>query len=822
MSTSSSLPIEHVRGDVERALGRAEPIVVAAPTGSGKSTQLPGWLAEAGPVLVVEPRRVACRALASWVAKLHGETLGEDVGYRVRFDDRTTAETRIVFATPGIALNLLASGEAERFATIMVDEFHERSWEIDLLVMLVRRARAAGGGPRLLLCSATLDTDALVEALAAQRIEAEGRRFPVTVAYRGEATPSPRDLEPRVAAAVEHAIGNWPEGDVLVFLPGKGEIERCGRALARLPVTCCPVHGGLPPAALMRAFAEAPGRRVFLSTNVAETSLTLPGVRVVIDSGLVRRRQHQAGRSVLALLPISRASMEQRAGRAGRVAEGHCIRLWGEGFAADAVTPPEIARVELDDMVLRASQCGISAGELHEAPWVESPPPFALEAAIERLRAAATLDGQGRLTAVGRARAKLPVSTMSARILVDPPSALAGTIADLVALMELSRDLVLPGMQSESVQLARRELFGKAVDEVEVQRLALRAGKARAHGLHPAALEEARKLTRALRAAVGAKSRADEKELDRDALVQHLLERVPEAAFVPRARASKVKGKPRPGKGKGPSAVPWGNGRLEVLVRPTWVPGLEADEQPSAAEAGVLLDLEWLGHGRSAQGRGRMLLRCRLRQLHAAGLGDTTFGPPILDRKGRRTEVVADQERTYAGVCLHRERAPLTGAALCEGIATLLLDGRVIKGLGERVRDDLHLWGLIEQDGEGEPQPVPEPLEFLRERLQTLGLSSFEELSLLEPDDLCPDVEARATARGIFGRALQSLREDFPRIFAYESTVYHCRVELRARRVTLHVQRAKGKGSEPPVRVLPRFRGFAVEYQKASRRLRLR
>ncbi|MEM9462489.1 MAG: helicase-related protein [Myxococcota bacterium] len=826
MSATGPLPIVAVREALREALREDVPMVVAAPTGSGKSTQLPGWIAEdqRGPVLVVEPRRVACRALADWVARLHGTAVGQHVGYRVRFEDRIGPRTQVWFTTPGVALNLLADDGAGRFAAVMVDEFHERSWEIDLVVTLLLRARARGAAVRLLLCSATLDTEALVARLGARLLQAEGRRYPVDVVYQGEGIPTPRDLELRVAAAVDDTLRDGPTGDLLVFLPGKGEIERCGRALAGRPVTVCPVHGGLPPQALVRAFESAPGRRVFLATNVAETSLTLPGVTTVIDSGLVRRRQHQAGHSVLALVPISRASMDQRAGRAGRVAPGRCIRLWGERVRAEPVTPPELVRVSLDDLVLRAAGCGLPASELSTAPWVDPPPAFALNEAIERLRQTGALDARGQLTAVGKARARLPVSAFSARMLVDPPPALAGTVADLVALVELGRDLLLPG-RFEDAEDARRECFGEAVDEVEVQLRALRRGRARREGLHPAALTEARKLASSLRQAIGAPPPSPDEALDRDALVALLLARIPEAAFVPRARADKKKGRggPRRRRDAGPPPIPWGNGVLEVLVRPLWIPGLSADEQPTAPEAGLLLDLEWLGHGRAAQGRGRLLLRCTREHLWQAGLGEPVVGTPRLERGDRGRHVVADMEQRYAGVVIHHERAPLRGAALCDGVASLVLEGRLRKGLGESLRDALHLWALVEQSGQGEPQRVPDARGHLCSRLLDAGLDALDELDLLEPEDLCPDVDARALALGLTPRQLQALRDDFPRRFVYQGNVYACHVELAARRVTLEAERIHGRGGgEPPVGVLPRFRGFAVFYRKASRQLRLR
>ncbi|MCA9712752.1 MAG: hypothetical protein KDK70_43385, partial [Myxococcales bacterium] len=222
-------------------------------------------------------------------------------------------------------------------------------------------------------------------------------------------------------------------------------------------------------------------------------------------------------------------------------------------------------------------------------------------------------------------------------------------------------------------------------------------------------------------------------------------------------------------------------------------------------------------------GRGRLLLRCARSSLVEAGLGQPAVGPATLERGELGRSVVADVELHYAGVVIHRERTPLHGAALCAGVAQLVLDGRLRRELGEQLHDDLHLWRLVEQSGQGPAQPVPDALDYLRERLRVAGLSELAELELLDAEDLRPDVEARAWARGLGPRELQALRDDFPRRFVFEGSVYACHVELSARRVTLEPERLHGKGGgEPPVRVLPRFRGFSVMYRKASRHLRLR
>ncbi len=571
MPEPDELPVEAARPDFERALGTGRPVVLVAPTGSGKSTRLPGWLADAGPgpVVVVEPRRVACRALAGYVARLRGSTLGAEVGYRVRFDDRSGEQTQILFVTPGVALNLLAAQAP--VGALLVDEFHERSWEVDLVVALARRGRAGPGGVPLVLCSATLDAASLVERLDAELVRAEGRSFPVDIEYRGEGGPSAEDLEWRVRDAVLELCRRGAEGDVLVFLPGKGEIERCRRELrdAGLDAELIPVHGGISPDKLVRAFErEGDGvRRVYLATNVAETSLTLPGVRVVVDSGLARSRVHQAGRSVLALTSISRASMDQRAGRAGRVAAGRCLRLWSGAHAPSETTPPEISRVELDDLVLRAAGCGLEGAALDAAPWVTPPPAFALERARGQLRRAGAIDEEGRVTARGREQASLPVSPDSARILASAPSALLADLADLVALLEVGRDLLAVGEPGSRVDDARADLFAEARDEVEVQLAALRAGDERRHGLHRARLEEARRLAAALRERLGAapfprgRQPPGPKGLaSREAVVEHLLARWPEAAFVRRARAERGAGGRVRGAGAGAGGRGGGGG----------------------------------------------------------------------------------------------------------------------------------------------------------------------------------------------------------------------------------------------------------------------
>jgi len=838
------LPIDDARAAFATALGTGDPIVVCAPTGSGKSTRLPGWLRDSGDkrVLVVEPRRIAARALAGWVAKQRGGKLGEEVGYQVRFDGRRGPNTKILFVTPGVALSMLSDGEPGRIApglaqfdAVLVDEFHERAWEVDLLVALTRLARAESktrsGDPvpscALILCSATLAEAELSASLGATVVRSQGRAFDVDITYQGEGPPTHRELDSRVADAVRDALGR-SDGDVLVFLPGKREIEAAARALHGCAATVVPVHGGLSPARMAAALAPSSQRRIFVSTNVAETSLTLPGVRTVVDSGLARMRVHQAGHSVLALGPISQASADQRAGRAGRVAAGTCIRLWSRHYAAQASTPPEVLRVELDDVLLRAASAGLPGARFVAAPWVTQPPAFAVAAAQQRLADAGDLDATGEITPNGRTRARLPVSAWAGRILANPPAALAGLVADVVAIAELGRDLVVRefGDAQSAADEARAELFAGATDDLEVQLRALWAGDPARHGVHAGLLKEARNMASQLRERIGAprSSRADGSKCrlaaaDRDALVAHLLARSPESAFVPR---SGRRGTDGAATRHGTTA--WGNGQCEVLLRRVSVPGVAAASQPKAPLAAIVLDLEWLGVGRSAQGRGRLGLACRPADLLAAGIGESRVGTALLARERGRREVVADVEVTFAGTTLHSERKALRGAALLSGIAQLMLDGRMRSFDSAALLDALHLESLLRQlaptsTSEG---PTATTHDELAGRLETLGVQTLADLELIGVEDLTADLDAAALRWGIDAREPAALRRDFPRLWAYQGTSFQCSVDMARRMVVLEPLRSKGKGREPPTSVLPRFRGFGVEYRKASRHVRLR
>ena len=291
----TTLPITELKETFQDAIAKG-PVVIVAPTGSGKSTQIPPWCAALSdePVLVVEPRRVACRSLARWVAQQRGEPLGHSVGYTVRFEDVSSeALTRIRFVTPGIALRYATGQELDQYGTIILDEFHERGLETDLFLAICRKKR---NDARLIIMSATIAAQQLARFVGGQVLRAEGRVYPVKVRYLGKTVvPTPHNLVERVEKGIKRALKETA-GNILVFLPGKGEINACHDVLRKgQNIDVIPLHGDLPPNAQDRAFeTQSQRRRVILATNVAETSITLPGITAVVDTGLVRQRVHQS------------------------------------------------------------------------------------------------------------------------------------------------------------------------------------------------------------------------------------------------------------------------------------------------------------------------------------------------------------------------------------------------------------------------------------------------------------------------------------------------------------------------------------------------
>ncbi len=414
------LPIDaFIPGLLESLAANPVAILVAEP-GAGKTTRVPPALtlapwAAGQAIWVLQPRRLAAYVAAARVSEEAGSPVGAFAGYHFRFDRVEGKDTRVLFLTEGMFLRRLQGNPSlEGVAAVVVDEFHERSLDADLGLALLRRLRQTRPDLRVLVMSATLDSVALGAALDAPVLDCPGRTFPIQVQYQEKDRSDP--TEP-VERRVSRALRDMPAdvGDILVFLPGTGEIRRTASRLAGDPAfdkyQVLQLHGGLSPQEQRAALAPASKPKVILSTNVAETSLTVPGVRVVIDSGLLRRDAWNpwTGLSALVTLPASQASMTQRAGRAGREAPGVALRLcsaaeFGMRARFDA---PELARADLSAAALQSLAAGF--GALETLDWVEAPPPEHLTSAKRLLADLGAVEPSGRLTPKGMALAKAPL-----------------------------------------------------------------------------------------------------------------------------------------------------------------------------------------------------------------------------------------------------------------------------------------------------------------------------------------------------------------------------------------------------------------------------
>lgn len=425
----ADLPLDlPVAGELPRivAASRSGAVVVTAPPGSGKTMLVPAAVLDDLPagqkLTLIQPRRLAARAVARQIARLRGVRLGGEVGYLVRFDACVSRETRLVVETTGIMLRrLLDDISLEGIGAVVLDEFHERTIEMDLVLgLLVRIRQTLRPDLRIVVMSATLAAEPVAKLLGdCPIVHAEGRRFPVSVRYqrRGEQ----RELPDLVAATVPEALRET-NGHTLVFLPGVGEIMRCEAALAPLADrqghALLKLFGDLPPEEQDRALLDTGQRKIILSTNVAETSLTIPGVTAVIDSGQARqlRVAPATGLPRLELVPISQASAEQRAGRAGRTAAGVCWRLWEEAGHRHrpAAETPEALRSDLAEPLLQL----LTLGEHDDFPWLDPPPAEAVENARRLLLLLGAIDEVNRVTPLGQELSRLPAHPRLGRLLL--------------------------------------------------------------------------------------------------------------------------------------------------------------------------------------------------------------------------------------------------------------------------------------------------------------------------------------------------------------------------------------------------------------------
>lgn len=778
----SQLPIDSLQAEFDQLVNHHH-LVVEAETGSGKSTRLPLWAANHGRVLVIEPRRIACTSLAEFLAEQSGQPLGKQIGYAIKLHAHYDEKTKVVFVTPGVALRWFAEDKLASFDIVMVDEFHERRWDIDLLTAILKQEKQH----RLIVTSATLEGEKLANYLDAKRMRSEGRCFPVTVTHRSMDSrylPNKKGCENDVVRTVKEALED-EEGDILVFLPGRKEITQCAQMLQSIDdVMVVKLHASVSDEERHRALTVQKQRKVVLATNVAETSLTIPNIRVVIDSGLERRTVQRNGRTALTLSNISKASAAQRMGRAGRVAEGACIRLFGEHAPLELVTPPELHREELVEPMLAAACCGYRLSELS---FLDSVPEKSLNSALQTLQGMGAIDEQGDITEHGKKVYPLPIDALFADLVTR-----IQTKSEREAMIDLAAALSVPAQLyqlqgGESAEaLAQEEPFG--CDASLMIRL-VRGEQLPAIRLDASVLEEAQGLAKQMREVFELPDLEVASRYKREELTKAIATLHPELVFVRRERRRDA----------------LGNGLMEMMVG-------RNSRFPEKSEAALVLD------SHSVPGRGvkqtlnlaSVMLPVSLNLLRELELGEWQQGETNYEEDAPR----ATMHLIYAGRTICTEYQALEGEVAVQSIVEMIEDETLLPGFAPLRKQQIQHWKIYNALGLN-----PEPIEkteldglsfatWLVELLETLGVESVEDIELFEVDDI--------PFEGIPDWKYQDFAEQFPlKLILAELKLD---VEYFVSRKLVHVIYTEGSRKGDPKRwELPRWAGWKVQYKKASR-----
>ncbi|MCR9166305.1 MAG: ATP-dependent helicase HrpB [Nannocystaceae bacterium] len=531
-----NLPIETIREPLLDALRTGRHFVLQAEPGAGKTTRVPVMLHESGltegrDILVAQPRRIAARMAALRVASTLGEPVGQTCGYQVRFDSKVSAKTRIRFVTEGLLLRRLRDDPSlDGVSTVILDEFHERHIHTDVALALLHRLAKRRDDLRIGVMSATLAPEPIAAFLRCRPLHCEGRTFPVEVRHALKA--SERPLPGQVSVALRELASEGADGSVLVFLPGAREIRACAKHLAgqaaHLGLELVQLHGDLSATEQDRAVAAGQRPKLILSTNVAETSVTIDHVVAVIDSGLSRKPSHNpwTGIPTLSLAKISRASAEQRAGRAGRVRAGRCVRLFSKHDfdRRPAFDAPELCRLDLASAMLDLRAAGLRGPA--DVEWFEAPPEAAVHAAETLLARLGAVDTAGNLTAAGRSMLQHPVHPRLARVLEEAKARNVAALGTTAVALLSERSIRRRDARSNSQTAA-----SDVVVEAEHLRMFERDGASAAHrlGLDIGACKMVLRVRAQLRKALGVRgSSGRATPADEDALGLALLAGFPD------------------------------------------------------------------------------------------------------------------------------------------------------------------------------------------------------------------------------------------------------------------------------------------------------
>ncbi|MGF1852864.1 DEAD/DEAH box helicase [Vibrio satsumensis] len=766
-------------------------LVVEAETGSGKSTRLPIWASQHGRVLVVEPRRIACTSLAKYLAQQSGEKLGSKVGYAIKLESEYNEQTDVVFVTPGIALRWLSEDGLASFDVIVVDEFHERRWDIDLLVAILKQKASH----RLVITSATIEGERLAYYLDANRISCEGRTYQVEIEHRANESrtlPDIRHLEQRIAEEVNHQL-IASSGDMLVFLPGKKEIVQCEQALAKNPdIQVIKLHASVSDKerdlALSGRNINTAGnglRKVILATNVAETSLTIPDIGVVIDSGLERRTVQRNGRTTLMLKSISRASAKQRAGRAGRVMDGVCVRLYGEHAALELVTPPELQREELTEPMLAAACCG---SPLESLSFLDPIPEKSLNSATQTLLTMEAINGNHQITEHGKKLYPLPIDALYADIVTRiKTKALKEAMVDLTAALSVPARLYqLPSNAEHLEALAQQEKEGCDLC------LLIQIVRGREYPnleIDQQALNEAQGLAKQMREVFELPQLEVASRFQRIELLKTIVNLHPELVFVRRLKRKEA----------------FANGALEVVLG-------RQNRFPDNAQAMLVLDTHSLpGRGvKQTLTLATVTAPIPLELIVDAQLGEWEQGETVVNDDGVFTEMAL----MYAGRTITTKLVVAEGQLSLKPIVDLVLSGVQLPGFAKVRTQEIKHWQLYVKLGLDEQTQYTPEIENINfelwfiEQLEVLGVTDVSELEIFDHADIPFD--------GIPTWFYSEFSEKYP--FALSLADLQLDVEYLPARKLIYVHYQSGSRKLSPKRwELPTWSGWRIQYKKASR-----
>ncbi|MFV8462543.1 helicase-related protein [Vibrio campbellii] len=792
----SQLPIDSYQSTFHQQIADSH-LVVEAETGSGKSTRLPIWASQHGRVLVVEPRRIACTSLAKFLAKESGEKLGSKVGYAIKLEAQYNEQTDVVFVTPGIALRWLAEDGLAGFDVIVVDEFHERRWDIDLLVAILKQKASH----RLVITSATIEGERLADYLEASRISCEGRTYQVDIAHRANesrALPDSRHLEQRIAEEVNHQL-IASHGDILVFLPGKKEIVQCEQALAKHPdLQVVKLHASVSDkerdlALSGRNVANDDGdgndgrglRKVILATNVAETSLTIPDIGVVIDSGLERRTVQRNGRTTLMLKSISRASAKQRAGRAGRVMDGVCVRLYGEHAALELVTPPELQREELTEPMLAAACSGFT---LESLSFLDPIPEKSLHSATQTLLTMEAIDVDHQITEHGKKLYPLPIDALYADIVTRiKTKALKEAMVDLTAALSVPARLYqLPNNAEHLEALAQQEKEGCDLTLL----IQIVRGRDYPHlEIDQQALAEAQGLAEQMREVFELPQLEVASRYQRTELLETIINLHPELVFVRRLKRREA----------------FANGSLEVVLG-------RQNRFPDNAQAMLVFDTHSLpGRGvKQTLNLATTTAPIALDLLVEAELGEWQQGETVVNDDGVFTEM----DLMYAGRTISTKLVAAEGQLSLKPIVDLVVSGTQLPDFAKVRTQEIKHWQLYVKLGLDEQTKFSSDIEQLNfeswfiEQLEVLGVTDVTELEMFDDTDI--------PFEGIPSWLYTEFAEKYP--FSLTLADLNLEVEYLVGRKLVYVHYQSGSRKSPPKRwELPTWSGWRIQYKKASR-----